>query len=528
MKQLKIVQEEVDSDRPFFTANFTESITISPDSRIWFDKISFNILPTGIDGDIELGSQVIQVAPNVLQSSLSQGYRDCYLEGATYKTINDLYLAMNRVMNGSLTSNPVNPWGNKLPDTGLAYMVTPYADKRTEISFVQAPCVAQTDGVAVNTTFDGTWWTTSGTYPDVWSLIYPQPILAGALQCNTAVWDPLDNPNAECFVGLYTKDNTGTYVRAYGFNRHDGSLGTAWRFYNNGGWTFIPNQTPFQSSADPPTIHMSFFVDANDLDGHLRCGLFDYTDPVNPVELLISPLGTFQGYDVNTNYYFGADGFYTSTDANPLKVYLPTMTYQPVVSLNNNGWLLSTGADLNTNYKGLQQLPWGNYQPFPTLSAIGPRNVRINFTQSQPLMNGIGFNQLINYMSGLSGSIVGANIYGFINFYDLALDVFNFSLESYRSTSAKDNKGVKGRVATVGYFVPIPTTSSSGETMYYAENKQLTFIDINNKQDQVIESLNFRMYNPSNPNEAYRFANVSFTLFIEGGNTKADGLLIRS
>jgi len=529
MKQLKIVQEQVDSQNPFFVSNFTESITISPNSRIWLDKISFNVLPTGIDGEIELGPQVIQVAPNVLQSNLSQGYRSCYLEGATYQTISELYAAMQIVMNGSLNSNPSIVWGNKLPDVGLAYMVTPYlATKQTEISFSQAELLPRTDGIPTNIVFDGDyWWNTSGIFPDTWSLYFPTPILAGALQCNSAVFDPADNDVADMFIGLYEQDAAGNYIPAYGFERHEGGGGgTAWRFSNHGVWTFIDDQSAFHSPDDPPTIRMSWFVDANDTVGHLRCGLFDVTDLDAPVQILISPLGTFVGYDVNTNYYFGANGYYVGDDTvNPLKILNPTITYHPNTTLTNGGWVITPPPPII--YKGLTQLTSGAHQPYPEISVIGPRNVRVNFTEGLALMNGLGFTTIVNYMSGLTGAVHGANIYGFNNFFDLALDVFNFSLESYRSTSTADNKGVKGRVATVGYFIPVPIDSTTGQTMYFAENKQLTFIDIKNEEKQVIESLQMRLYNPNNLKEAYRFGNVSFTLFIEGGDTKVDGQLVR-
>ena len=534
MKQLKIIQSEIDSVNPFFTADFTESITINPGSKIWFDKISFNVLPSAIDGQIQLGDQTIQVAPNVLTGPLSQGYRNCYLPAASYDTIQDLYNAMERAMNGSLSTNPTinnnTTEGGKLPDLGLAYMVTPSGTALTEISFVQGALLEELDGVEVNMDFDGNyWWTTTGYLADSpFELIFPKPILAGALQCNTAVFDPNDDPSVECFVGLYTKNADGSYTRRFGFNRHDGAIGTAWRFYNNGAWTFIPDQTAFHSPNDPPTNFMSFFVDANDTVGHLRCGMFDYTDQDNPVQLLISPLGTFAGYDVTTNYYFGMDGAYQQQDLiNPLKFYKPSLTYHPNTVLTNIGWVIAPPPSADVNYKGIQHLTWGDYQPFPTSSAIGPRNVRINFQNAQPLMTGLGFTSLVNYLTGISANIISTKPFGFVNFFDLALDVYNFSMESYRSTSLDDNSGTKGRVATVGYFIPVPTTSTIGETIYYAENKQLTFIDIKNKEAQVIESLQMRIYNPSNPKELYRFGNVSFTLFIEGGDPKEDGILMR-
>jgi len=137
-------------------------------------------------------------------------------------------------------------------------------------------------------------------------------------------------------------------------------------------------------------------------------------------------------------------------------------------------------------------------------------------------MQGLGFTNIINYLVGTSGSITGANPVGFVNFFDLALDCYNFTLESYMSSPS-----TKGRVAAIGYFVPVPTSSASGQTMFYAENKQLTFIDIRNKVPQVIESLNFRLYNPQNPKQTFLLSNVSFTLFIEGGVEREDGLLVR-
>jgi hypothetical protein len=180
-------------------------------------------------------------------------------------------------------------------------------------------------------------------------------------------------------------------------------------------------------------------------------------------------------------------------------------------TINENiGWRLVTGDNLNKNYKGLEQLTYGTYQSFPSLDASPSRNVRIDFTGAQALQRGLGFTAFVYNMTGPSGSITSEGKIGFVNFFDLALDLYNFTLESYMSSPT-----TKGRVAAVGYFVPVPTTTTAGQSTFYAENKQLVFIDIKNKEKQVIESLNFRIYNPSIPRDTFVLTNVSFTLFIE-------------
>ena len=525
MKQLKIVQEEIDTANPFFTANFTESVTISPESRIWFDKISFNIISSGGDGSIELGAQTLQIAPNIISGPLSQGYREVYLAPASYKSIDDLYAALQTAMNGCLNSAPDNILTNKMPDTGLCFLANPAEtmSSTSELSFVQSESIRQTNPLAVSINLGTYWWVPTvpqGVTP--WQLTYPTPILAGALQCTSAVYfpDTVNYGGQECFIGLYNQTGIGPiydYSRAFGFLL---TTDNTWHFYNDGILSAITNQAAFKNANDPPSTLMSWWIDPTD-GGHLKCGLFDTTNPQVPVRILASPQLTFLGYNVNYNYYFGADGVRNNAIL-PVQVFNPYITYQPNVVLEHVGWRLNTGDSLNKNYKGLQHATWGDYAPYPELAVIGPRNVSISFRTAQSLMQGLGFTNIINYLVGTSGSITGANPVGFVNFFDLALDCYNFTLESYMSSPS-----TKGRVAAIGYFVPVPTSSASGQTMFYAENKQLTFIDIRNKVPQVIESLNFRLYTPQNPKQTFLLSNVSFTLFIEGGVEREDGILVR-
>jgi len=508
MKQLKIIVPQVDTRNPFFTASFTESIAIAPNSRIAFDKISFNIVSSGVDGSIQLGAQTIQVSPNIITGPLSQGPRGVSLAPATYPNVSELFKAIQTALNGCLNSNPVIYLNGKMPDTGLAFQAST-ADgdvTRSEISFVQAACVAQNNAITDNINYQGEptyWWVPTA---DPWSLIYPTPLLAGALRCDTAVYFPdlVDYGDNECFVGLYTQNGAGAYIRTYGLILQAG----VWSYYNQGGISEIVNQAAFNSPSEPPTTFISFFVDAND-GSHLKVGLFDFSDPNLPTQIFASPNLTFLGYNVNTNYYFGADGSQGAANL-PVKIFQPTITYMPNLVNENNGWRVVSGDSLNKNYKGLEQLTFGAYAPFPNLDVPGPRNVRIDFTNAQALQRGLGFSGQVYNLVGPEGSITSDGKIGFVNFFDLALDLYNFTLESYMSSPV-----TKGRVAAVGYFIPIPTTTTAGQSTFYAENKQLVFIDIKNKQDQVIESLNFRLYNPAIPSDPFLLTNVSFTLFIE-------------
>jgi hypothetical protein len=48
MKQLKIIADQYNSQTSVSQASFNESITIAPNSRIWLDKMSMNILSAGV------------------------------------------------------------------------------------------------------------------------------------------------------------------------------------------------------------------------------------------------------------------------------------------------------------------------------------------------------------------------------------------------------------------------------------------------------------------------------------------------
>ena len=127
------------------------------------------------------------------------------------------------------------------------------------------------------------------------------------------------------------------------------------------------------------------------------------------------------------------------------------------------------------------------------------------------LANGLGFSQLAFSYAGISNTITGTELVGFVNYFDMALDILNIPLQSYISSEAQT-----GRSNTLVYFTPV-RLDNNNNNVYIFENKNLTFLDIQNIDKFVIESLQFRLYNVSQPNAIFNIQGLSFNLFIEDG-----------
>jgi hypothetical protein len=85
----------------------------------------------------------------------------------------------------------------------------------------------------------------------------------------------------------------------------------------------------------------------------------------------------------------------------------------------------------------------------------------------------------------------------------------NVPIENYISSQT-----TTGRTNTIAYFTPV-RLDAVNSNVYTFENKNLTFLNIGNKTPMVIESLQFRLYNVSNPQSVFNIQGLSFNIFID-------------
>jgi hypothetical protein len=315
--------------------------------------------------------------------------------------------------------------------------------------------------------------------------------------------------------GLYAAD-----VLSFGV-RWDGATSRMYYVVDGVNTTEIVNTTLFDNpNPAKPGKRCYFYI----REGELRFGLCDMNN-ANPdlwTRLLESPLGTFQGYDVNTNYTFNINGI-KSVVTTALAFSHPLITQDIVTKVNNRG----SYSDFS-GIGAISYLPKALPNPLPVRAAWDPpddndftRAIRLNFTNALTLLNGLGLGTpVLTTPANNDGSITGVSTLGFVSNTELELDVLELPLDSYIGNRG----GNSGRVNCITFFTPqLLNPVSLGNSQFIFENKNMPFINIKNKQPMVIESLSFRLFNPVTPTSTIQFQNISFNIYIQ---SPADGLQV--
>jgi hypothetical protein len=526
MKQLKIIASSYDSQVSVSQASFNESITIAPNSRIWLDKVSMNILSTGGNGDIIIQGQTITFNPDRTNSQTTTAlFRSFVIPAGSY-ALSDLLAVIQDGFNSNLYSSIAFDSGNRTPDLGIGFLVSSSVASKGQtvsIAFVAATCETRNDPITVNIDLNGdNWLILDQTQPA--SVNYTTtPLLKGALLVNTSIAvDGGNYTDNEISLGLFPAVQGATQDSdlQYGL-RYDGTT-SLWYIVNG------PSEVPITASAllnndtnnaGWPNKRFTFFIDPADFASNgLR---FAVVDAVSHAIIYQTPLGAFAGYTTDENWYYGI--FTTPSLTNNTIIFKdPFITYQPNVLNDNVGTYIDFPSIGTKTYVGIIPNP---VSAFPVFPYINPpvRNVVIKFVDSQQLGFGLGFGtSTLPTIVGVSGIITAPNPVNFINFVDLAMDILNLPLQTYISARSSTS-GTTGRTNTLAFFTPQPQNSSS-TSLYSFENKNVTFIDIGNKDPLVIESLQYRIYNPLDLNSFFVFSNLSINMFIsepsEGGDVR--------
>ncbi|MEI7674413.1 MAG: hypothetical protein WCI60_01635 [bacterium] len=519
MKQLKVIQSSYTSTNGIFTASFKDSFTIDPLSRIMFDKISFTISNGNVTGfTVPNQSVLINPAANHPTSVT----RSATIMGNTYPTLTDLMRVLNSSYNKVLDSGPLTPIVNNVPsDLGLAFyngiLIDPVTKQNTyTFAFDQALVQTDLDPIPINITgHDGVWT------PDAdedYSYLSPSAILMGALSCSLSI------------LGFNSLTTGTTFVMGLGdedVNNSEIACGISWdgrnmSIINNGQITHtIPNPEMFNNGHEDAdqALRCYFFI----TNGELRFALVDMTSEYEDIwnYKYITPLGIFPGYNVNTPYYFQ---FWGRDDnaSNSIGFSLPQITFDGVLTKDNQGSYIDLSKLSHNTYLSRPLLGQNEYPPWdPPSELYDNRSVRLDFTNANTLLNGLGFTTpILQTITNVDGTITGSVPVGFVANQELELDVFDLPLDTYVSNS----NGNSGRVNALSFFTPLLVNpNSQGSAQFYYENKVMPFIDVKNQFPQIIESLSFRLFNPTNPTYAINFQNISFTMYIQ---SPKDGLAL--
>ena len=505
MKQLKIIADQYNSKYSVSQARFNESITLAPHSRIWLDKISMNIISSGGNGTYTIGGQTIEFNPSKLPGSASSQIRSFIIDAGTY-SLPELLSLMQDGFNRSLNSNPAFSSAGNICDLGLGFLVTSTiqpggSNPVVTISFVGATCETRNDVILNNMTIADDVLTPVVFSPQTASALWPTPLLGGALLIATSMGTPngLMSTNT-CRFGLFNPLPAGGLQ--YGFEL----VGGLWYIVNGTNTTLVTNQAAFDNAfASVKRFH--FYIDPVDIASNgLRFNIIQY-NVVPKVILYTTPVGSFTGYTTANTYYFSIE--MEADPVNPMEWINPEITYQPNIAVDNIGPYIDFESIGARTYLGGTSPP--SITDFPILPLLAPyiRNVVITFKDSTTLAFGLGFGTTtLPTIVGSSGTITAQNSVNFVNFIDLALDVLNLPLATYISSSS-----TTGRTNTLAYFTPQPQNFTS-TSLYSYENKNITFIDINNEQPLVLEALQYRVYNPTDLNSYFVFSNLSITMFV--------------
>jgi hypothetical protein len=515
MKQLKVIKSTFNTAQTtIINASFNESITLEPNSRIWLDKLSMTILNGNTSG-ITIPQQVIQLSTNSTSDDQNIPFRNIIIPAGTYSTIQSLIDTMNNQINASLNSNPIQFTNSLVSDIGLAVLVSEDpTTKKVTIAYQGVDVETQADAVPTDCILTPAGSTTDSYFEpesttEAYSVVYQTPLLQGALQVLFKLQTPVDVEQNYVEFGLYLNiDNDDPAL--FTIKLEDG----VWYWGNFDVYTPFDDQTIFDNttSTDPNTYYC-FYIDPNDI-GHLRFGVFDVDSKTT---YGTTPLGAFNGFEFTSGYHYQIRGDQNGS-AEPVLVSQPYMTYPlpTTISVDDNGTYVNHTGYIPKQYISNQQITLGAYPDIP--QEASERTMNFIFNSAQTLANGLGILSLGFSYSGYVNTYTGTGIIGFVNFFDMALDVLNIPIQNYISSDSQT-----GRVNTLAYFTP-QRLDNDNVNVFIFENKNLTFLDIMNKEKMNVESLQFRLYNVVDPNSIFNIQGLSFNVFID---SPSDGRLVR-
>ena len=536
MKQLKCIINDysTNGNSGFININFNQNITLQPYSSLSLDKISMVILPNPSGTiTIEADQTIVIVTQNtggrpsprrsVILPKGTYTYNETspYVPNSQLNVYPDLVETLNKLFNGILIGTPLKSVvGNSELDYGFGFKwvgavntstppvyqltLNAYQDKYAGATSAQPALTSLTNFDTSATVGPAKVGTPSG-----YSIITPPlpappadtsffirdptPIISGAVQCVVNIQLPVAFSSLVNY-GLCLTTTAGTSpVIEYGISFE----GQYAYIINKGVRTTQLPIAYFKGATAASTVNMYMFTDSS--TGNLR---FMVENP-SGTQGYTTDIGTYTGYNTNTPYFIACNGIHKADD-NAINFYGWAAFHQPNVSVDNNGifftepnnklYLTNNGSVVDV---GVTNAP--------------NRQIQIDLSSSQLLIKSLGL--ALNIIQGNVTEVVPFKYTGpqgldFVNYYDLGLDVLNLSLETYVGYS--NGKGSSKRNA-LAYF--LMQRISDIDSLFYAEQKQMVFLSLENKQAMNISSLQFRIYDV-NTGLPISLDSGSFNIFI--------------
>ena len=512
MKQLKCIINDYSTsgNSGFININFNQNITLEPYSSLALDKISTVILPSPsgtitIEADqtimITTQNKGPRVSPrrSVILPKGTYTYNETspYVPSSGAVAVPDLVETLNKLFNGILNGKPLQSVNPTEIDIGLGFKWTgavntgtppvyqltlnAYQDKYAGATSAQPALTPLTNFVTSGTgpvKANGYSIVTTAPVPPApavdtpFYIIDPTPIISGAVQCVVNIRIPTGFSGLINY-GLCLATPTGSApVIVYGMSFE----GQYAYIINNGQRTTQLPIADFQTATS--TLNMFMYTD--DTTGNLRF----MTEKPTGSQGYQTPVNSYTGYNTNTPYFIACNGNHTASD-NAYNFYGWAAFHQPNITVDNDGIYFTEPNN---------KLYLTNNASFVDLGVTNApnRQIQIDLSSSQLLIKslGLGLNILQGNVSETTPfSYTGITGVDFINYYDLGLDVLNLSLETYVGFS--NGKGSSKRNA-LAYF--LMQRISDIDSLFYAEQKQMVFLSLNNKQAMNISSLQFRIY----------------------------------
>lgn len=512
MKQFKIIADNYnESSGGLISVNLNEVVSIAPDSKIVLDKFSCELIGDN-SGVLELPvAQTIQYSPQYTQAVNNQPLRDVVVPAGKYNfnnnitsgaVFNQLLDTISELLNGSLNSNPQIATGVNDPTAdvgfgfkcftsskGLTYIQC-YQTNLNQQGKIEVPSVSPTiNNLSLTTSNSQYTPTNQGLY---W-LICGKPLINGALQARIQlrVGDGGAN-NWEIGLSQISSTQTTAPIIQYGVG-FDGNT-ESFYFINN----TIGITAPFDKSNIDSIEKANFYFYTANNRLHLQI-LTDNNSTLFFDSQADGYSNVFEGFRFATSYQLSISGFY---DSGQKPQFLNIrLTEQPNLSLDNIGWY----EDIPVNTK--------TYYTTNGLGAIRPRTIYISFKNCPELNQGLGYknNTLTGQTDITSGSLLfeSNTPINFATYLDLAISILNIPLQTYEG---RTNGVDSGKKPVLCYFTPVRETENSN--LYYFENKNLPFLSIANKEPINFSSLQFRIFNPSDPTTGINADYLSFNIYI--------------
>jgi len=482
MKQLRIQVDDYNATGGLLQVNFNEPIKVVPGSEISFDKFQMTVTD-GLTDNFVLPNQVVLINTNSLDTNMVP--RSAVIPAKKYANIGALLNQLNTSFNGILNTDLKNPFST--PDNGLFFRSWLDSTSGKVITGFGSAGIdyTNTNYITTGMTFNAgvPQWVPSaaGSY----SLITSLPILFGGLDIRLDLDLAANDIYNEFEYGIFV----GGTIK-YGISK----VGTDFFAVDNGN-TIPISASHFINHAN--YYHQFYITQGGKLHYQvltsegIQVFNFEYT-----------------GYSFNGSYSFGINGTWDDT-VNSVAFTNLGIIFQPNLSVDSFGWAWNYETFSSPDYLELFTIGVSAGSQPPN------RIVQYDFIGGQTLQSGLGFAATVFNIGTGSGVVTGKQLaddkYGFLDYYDLAIQCPSLQIESYIASA---NQRTGGRINNIAYFVPTPANGTSS-TIYSFDTKELIFVGISNKEIVNMNSMQFRVVYANNPTIPVQCSQMSFNLYIK-------------